>query len=645
MTSEDLTIGKQTLSSSLVLRSPFRSSNRIERPATPPASCEELAHYPVFNPRDPRHNPAASAPLWLQSDYYRPQASRTQNSVSWMQDLPRRSLRKARSGLLALRSGIQRRQLPGGHARRSDIPSIWSSRDSTEDSSDHFPSSVSDASTEDDHEFGTGLYRTGRNHSSSSEALKDHSHNTVPSTSPLSCTVGGGLGGTGLTSSLAAQEKRGVNGTSEAGVDGASKTATTVGSPREHITEPKHDGHTPDGSITLVQTSTHAISNSPSVSLIELSGIEATTVHTASSETSNVAFRKSPMNSQPSEDCMKDLCSQAHHSSPVPPHSPVINPEKPAATEGPEELLNPNEREPNESTPGHEIALPLIASGSTDSMACVYVSSRSPSRSSSVSSRESTFRQIPAVQLMMGTLELFASSSSRECSSGGHTLCCSDVAENDLMSRAIHHAPADHSSDGNVPTKTEPQQSRPSKAGETQVTHAGASITEPSEARSSEQEEETASCLLPALDDTGFLGVQDSSDPCAARRPPSPSQTEDSTSDSDFVRSPIEIDDALASLIFRDEFFFVDGKSSDVAPDRGDNPIKTGSRIARDGRIYSGPGLDRNMSVRTQEIPEIVGPSMYASRRGNLPSLERDASDSTDECIVTYPMWERRQFP
>ncbi|GIJ98736.1 hypothetical protein Aspvir_000856 [Aspergillus viridinutans] len=557
-----------------------------------------------------------------------------------MQDLPRRSLRKARSGLLALRSGMQRRPLPGSHARRSDIPSIWSSRDSTEDSSDHFPSSVSDASTEDDHEFGTGLYRTTRNHSSS-EALKDHSHNIVPSTSPLPCTVGRGLESTGLRSSLAAQEKRGVNGTSEGGVDGASKTATTVGSPREHITE--YHGHTPGGSSTIVQTSTHAISNSPSVSLIELTGIEATTVHTTSSETSKAASRKIPMNSQPSENCMKDLCSQVHHSSPIPPHSPVINLEKPTATEGPEELLNPNVREPNESTRGHEIALPPIASGSTDSIACVYVSSRSPSGSSSVSSRESTFRQIPAVQLMMGTLELFASS--RECSSGGQTLCCSDVAENDLMSRAIHHAPADHSEDGNVPTETESQQSRHSNAGETQVTHAGASITEPSEARSSAQEEGTASCLLPALDDTDFLGIQNSSDPCAARRPPSPSQAEDDTSDSDFVRSPIEIDDALASLIFRDEFFFVDGKSSDIPPDRGDNPIKTGSRIARDGRIYSGPGLDRNMSVRTQEIPEIVGPGMYASRRGNLPSLERDASDSTDECVVTYPMWERRQFP
>ncbi|KAF4251541.1 hypothetical protein CNMCM8980_006814 [Aspergillus fumigatiaffinis] len=416
-----------------------------------------------------------------------------------------------------------------------------------------------------------------------------------------------------------------------------------VGPPREHVTEPEHHGHIPDGSSTLVQTSTHAISNSPSASVIELSRIEATTEHTASSETSKAASRKGPTNSQPSEDCMKDSCSQAHDSTPVSSHSQVINPEKPTAAESPEELVNPNVRELNESTRGHEIAQPPMASGSTDSMACIYVSSRSPSRSSSVSSRESTFRQIPAVQLMMGTLELFASS--RECSSGGQTLCCSDVAENDLMFRAIHHAPADHTEDGNVSTGTEPQQSRPPNAGETQVTHAGASFTEPSDARSSAQKEETASCLLPALDDTDSLGIKNSSDPCVARRPPSPSQIEDGASDSDFIRSPIEIDDALASLIFRDEFFFVDGKSSDIAPDRGDNPIKAGSRIARDGGIYSGPGLDRNMSVRTQEIPEIVGPGTYASRRGNLPSLERNASDSTDECIVTYPMWERRQFP
>ncbi|KAF7115635.1 hypothetical protein CNMCM5793_002875 [Aspergillus hiratsukae] len=553
-----------------------------------------------------------------------------------MQDLPRRSLRKARSGFLALRAGMQRRPLPGGHARRSDIPSIWSSRDSTEDSSDRFPSSVSDASTEDDHEFGTGLYRTTRN-SSSSEALKDH-HDPIPSTSPLRSTLGEGLEGTGLGSVIAAQEKTGVNGTSEAGVNGASKP-TTVGSPREHATEPELDSHTPDGSSALVQTSTHALSDSPSVSLVEISRIEATTEHTASSETSKAASEKSPMNLQPSEDSMKDLCSQAQNSSPVLPHSPVINHEKPTAG-SPDELLNPNVQELNESAQDIEIAPPQIASASTDSIACVYVSSRSPSRSSSVRSRESIVPQIAGFQWMMGTVEAFPS---RQCSSGSQTLCCSDVAENDPIPRAIHHAPVDHLEDGNMPIETA-RQSRPSNARGMQVTHAGAS-TEPSQERSSAQEEETASCLLPALGDTDSPGIQNSSDPRIAQRSRFPSQAEDDTSDSDFVRSPIEIDDAIASLIFRDEFFFVDGKSSDTPPDRGDNPIKTGSRIARDGRIYSGPGLDRNMSVRTQEIPEIVGPGMYASRRSNLPSLERDASDSTDECIVTYPMWERRQFP
>lgn len=410
--------------------------------------------------------------MWLQSDYYRSQASRTHNSVSWMQDLPRRSLRKARSGLLALRSGMQRRPLPGGHARRSDIPSIWSSRDSTEDSSDRFPSSVSDASTEDDHEFGTGLYRTTRN-SSSIEALKDHHHDPMPSTSPLRSTLGEGSEGTGLGSSLAAQEKRGVNGTSEAGVDGASKPATTVGSPREHITEPELHSHTPDGSCTLVQTSTHALSNSPSVSLVEISRIEATTEHTAPPETSKAASQKSSMNLQPSEDCMKDLCSQAHNSNPVLSHLPVINHEQPTA-ESPDELLNPTVQGPDESTQDIEIAPPQIASASTDSIACVYVSSRSPSRSSSVRSRESIVPQIAGFQWMMGTVEAFPS---RQCSSGSQTLCCSDVAENDPMPRAIRHAPVDHLEDGNIPIETERQQSRPSNARGMQVTHAGASIT------------------------------------------------------------------------------------------------------------------------------------------------------------------------
>lgn len=94
------------------------------------------------------------------------QPSNARDSVRWMQSLPRKSLHKARSGFLALRSGMQRN--PQTRSRtRGNIPSIWSSsEDSSEMQDDEFPSTVSEASTEEDIDFGTGLYRTPCNCSS-----------------------------------------------------------------------------------------------------------------------------------------------------------------------------------------------------------------------------------------------------------------------------------------------------------------------------------------------------------------------------------------------------------------------------------------------------------------------------------------------
>ncbi|GES57918.1 hypothetical protein ATEIFO6365_0002085300 [Aspergillus terreus] len=66
------------------------------------ATCDERAHYPIFNPNDPRHNPS-----WTGDDRQQREPS-NESTASWMRSLPKRSLRKARSGFLALKSGIQR---------------------------------------------------------------------------------------------------------------------------------------------------------------------------------------------------------------------------------------------------------------------------------------------------------------------------------------------------------------------------------------------------------------------------------------------------------------------------------------------------------------------------------------------------------
>ena len=132
--------------------------------------CQERVHYPIFNPQNPRHNPSAGSARWNASDDPIDQSASPRNSVRWMQGLPGRSLRKARSGLLALRSGMQRNnQQQDSAARGSDIPCIWSSSDSSEGAfsrQEYFPSTISEASTECDGEFGTGIYRTKCNCSS-----------------------------------------------------------------------------------------------------------------------------------------------------------------------------------------------------------------------------------------------------------------------------------------------------------------------------------------------------------------------------------------------------------------------------------------------------------------------------------------------
>lgn len=147
---------RQAFSLSLALRSHRRKRNSIMRPPAPSPTCAEKAHYPIFNPRDPRHNPIAANSCLVRSNH----ASETRGSVRWMQSLPRRSLRKARSGLFALTAGIQRR----ASSRKRDLAETWITSDPKALPNDgkQMPfstSTASVASTAVDAEFGVGLYR------------------------------------------------------------------------------------------------------------------------------------------------------------------------------------------------------------------------------------------------------------------------------------------------------------------------------------------------------------------------------------------------------------------------------------------------------------------------------------------------------
>ncbi|CAG8155952.1 unnamed protein product [Penicillium salamii] len=72
-------------------------------------TCQEKAHYPVFNPRDPRHNPEASIFPWRRQESSTSSAeSPPPHQANWVHNLSQRSLHRARSGLLALRAGVRR---------------------------------------------------------------------------------------------------------------------------------------------------------------------------------------------------------------------------------------------------------------------------------------------------------------------------------------------------------------------------------------------------------------------------------------------------------------------------------------------------------------------------------------------------------
>lgn len=109
------------------------------------------------------------------------------------------------------------------------------------------------------------------------------------------------------------------------------------------------------------------------------------------------------------------------------------------------------------------------------------------------------------------------------------------------------------------------------------------------------------------------------------------------TSVSNNNRSSIEEDIlSLTSLSMKDEYFLVDGKTSDMHPGGGDDAIKAEEILASDASIHH---VDRSPSIRSQQVYEIVGP-------GGPPQMpvgnRRENSDSSnEEYLATYSMWQR----
>ncbi|KAL4913267.1 hypothetical protein BDW62DRAFT_214361 [Aspergillus aurantiobrunneus] len=512
---------------SVSIRSSRRKRSRLPRAPTPTSACEESAHYPVFDPDDPRHNPALGRGMYLEGVDSTPRATHSAGSIRWMQGLPGRSLRRARSGLQALRSGLHRRparMADGDHVNNG----LWTLSDSAERSSgphERFSSTVSEASTEEDYEFGTDLFRTGYDSSDpKNETSKDISPpSTIPHTNPVPVSVLSTGGGLPLVSP--------VETLADAPLDEDPPT-------RMYLNVPRAD----DGPSTMLDDQIPA--NPP----------------------------KSSDSPAPDEDAHASIREQPKYESSalnIPQatvHLGDVGPDMPFGTK--------NSHMPAEET----------------NMTCV-------SRRSSDAIRGSQVEQVPRgeTEVTVTTEEISSTGTSRsECQSGV-------VGEDSGPDPEVETMPLNLGDSGGM---------------EYYLSLNTQGAGEVRESKSSDEEPSPNSL---------------SEDDRDARLSPWP---------------PGDKAERTSLLSLRDEYFLVDGKSPDLRPDRGDTPIKGERGFVGDGGLHSGPGLDRNLSIRTHEIPEIIGPGGPMGIPSPRPfRRDREGSDSTaEEYLVTYSLFHRHYF-
>lgn len=116
----------------------------------------------------------------------------------------------------------------------------------------------------------------------------------------------------------------------------------------------------------------------------------------------------------------------------------------------------------------------------------------------------------------------------------------------------------------------------------------------------------------------------------------------DMTSPSSALWSPLDSpidEEILFSNYLRDEYYMTDGKGSTFRPDQGSQPVKSEeSRIVGDGRIHSGPGLDRIHSVRrTSETRPSFGWTRPQPVSEIIHSMSERQDSESSESIYRRP--------
>ncbi|CAG8890960.1 unnamed protein product [Penicillium egyptiacum] len=130
---------------------PSIADNTVQEEPT----CQERIHYPVFNPLDPRHNPEISTLSWNPNEQ-QSSSSESRSPMAWVQSVSRRSLHRARSGLMALRSGFNRHSSEEGNTEKSFVSPVALRRERQRHA---LSSGAYTSETQEDMNFGTELSR------------------------------------------------------------------------------------------------------------------------------------------------------------------------------------------------------------------------------------------------------------------------------------------------------------------------------------------------------------------------------------------------------------------------------------------------------------------------------------------------------
>ncbi|KAB8233287.1 uncharacterized protein BDW43DRAFT_300453 [Aspergillus alliaceus] len=592
----------------------------IVRPPAPPPSCEESVHYPVFNPRDPRHNPAVATSSWDRDSYYISPSTSLESPVSWVQSLPKRSLRKARSGLVALRAGMQRRAAIFASSRTANVLQPWPLSDTLEgdqqdDSS--FPSTISEASTEEDSEFGTHLHRTECNDSSSLSCDVDKCLDNWP----FSVTIND--------------------------LNPFQELSGGYWPPGLFLTEAAHCIFPGDSTDVNNGLGPHMPRELTTGDYIQLDDYFM-------NESDSQSEDSRPELSRLSKSLPGPGCSQIRDANTQPTLATIPTP----FSNSPLAPTSPGATSMNGNTHRTMSPLPLISSPETPKLPTSDGETKSPKVVSAVQSPgrfyASRTPQVSSAALVAESRGLIDRVSGYSDNSITRT---EDGTEGDASESAPCQEPSSNLQaepvESNRPSITNSTQTQDNSEARTNASTSNNPVQTmlafslgPETVASEVQDDNGHDTPSRPSGDTNGLACSDFSRGQApwSTRPSEDATATDLTSVSNNVWTPIENGDLTSLLSLTDEYFLVDGKTSGH-PDRGDNPTKAERSIVSDGSLYSGPGFDCG-SIGTIDVPEIIGPG----RPVQVPSprayrAERDPSDdSIDEYLLTYPMYQRRYF-